>query len=180
MASSSWRCCVAVFSSFVGSITDRLIPLYAVGAFLAFTLSQAGMVMHWRKNRGPNWLKSALVNGLGALVTGVTTGVVLVAKFTQGAWITLLFIPLTIVFFAVVRRHYHAVKVLTTCKVPVDAAGLSQYPIAVIAIDRWSHPSLADPRVPTPFERHRSRRVPLGIKMFSPRYSGRITQRKEA
>ena len=171
---------MAVFSSFVGSITDRLIPLYAVGAFLAFTLSQAGMVMHWRKNRGPNWLKSALVNGLGALVTGVTTGVVLVAKFTQGAWITLLFIPLTIVFFAVVRRHYHAVKVLTTCKVPVDAAGLSQYPIAVIAIDRWSHPFLADPRVPTPFERHRSRRVPLGIKMFSPRYSGRITQRKEA
>jgi len=122
-----------------GGITDRLIPLYAVGAFLAFTLSQAGMVMHWWKNRGPNWLKSAFVNGLGALVTGVTTGVVLVAKFAQGAWITLLFIPLTIVFFAIVRRHYHSVKVLTTCKVPVDAAGLSQHPIAVIAIDRWSN-----------------------------------------
>ena len=122
-----------------GGITDRLIPLYAVGAFLAFTLSQAGMVMHWRKNRGPNWLKSALVNGLGALVTGITTGVVLVAKFMEGAWITLLFIPLTIVFFAIVRRHYHSVKVLTSCKVPVDAAGLSQHPIAVIAIDRWSN-----------------------------------------
>jgi amino acid transporter len=122
-----------------GGITDRLIPLYAVGAFLAFTLSQAGMVMHWWKNRGPNWLKSAFVNGLGALVTGVTTGVVLVAKFAQGAWITLLFIPLTIVFFAIVRRHYHSVKVLTSCKVPVDAAGLSQHPIAVIAIDRWSN-----------------------------------------
>jgi hypothetical protein len=122
-----------------GGITDRLIPLYAVGAFLAFTLSQAGMVMHWWKNRGPNWLKSAFVNGLGALVTGVTTGVVLVAKFAQGAWITLLFIPLTIVFFAIVRRHYHSVKVLTTCKVPVDAVGLSQHPIAVIAIDRWSN-----------------------------------------
>jgi amino acid transporter len=122
-----------------GGITDRLIPLYAVGAFLAFTLSQAGMVMHWRKNRGPNWLKSALVNGLGAIVTGITTIVVLVAKFAQGAWITLLFIPLTIVFFALVRRHYHAVKVLTTCRVPVDAAGLSQHPIAVIAIDRWSN-----------------------------------------
>jgi amino acid transporter len=122
-----------------GGVTDRLIPLYAVGAFLAFTLSQSGMVMHWRKNRGPSWLKSALVNGLGALVTGVTTGVVLVAKFVEGAWITLLFIPLTIVFFATVRRHYHSVKVLTTCKVPVDAAGLSQHPIAVIAIDRWSN-----------------------------------------
>jgi hypothetical protein len=122
-----------------GGITDRLIPLYAVGAFLAFTLSQAGMVVHWKKNRGPNWLKSALVNGLGASVTGITTSVVLVAKFVEGAWITLLFIPMTIFFFAVVRRHYHHVKVLTTCKVPVDAAGLSQHPIAVIAIDRWSN-----------------------------------------
>ena len=95
--------------------------------------------MHWRKNRGPHWLKSALVNGLGALVTGITIVVVLVAKFVEGAWITLLFIPLTIVFFAVVRRHYHSVKMLTTCKVPVDAAGLSQPPIAVIPIDRWSN-----------------------------------------
>src|SRR5271167_4377331 len=122
-----------------GGVTDRLIPLYAVGAFLAFTLSQAGMVMHWKKNRGPHWLKSALVNGLGALVTGVTTAVVLVAKFVEGAWITLLFIPLTIVFFTLVRRHYHSVKMVTTCKTPVDAAGLSQHPIAVIAIDRWSN-----------------------------------------
>jgi amino acid transporter len=122
-----------------GGVTDRLIPLYAVGAFLAFTLSQAGMVMHWRKKRGPHWLKSALVNGLGALVTGITTGVVLVAKFVEGAWITLLFVPLTILFFSIVRRHYHHVKVLTTTKVPVDAAGLSQHPIAVIAIDRWSN-----------------------------------------
>ena len=122
-----------------GGVTDRLIPLYAVGAFMAFTLSQAGMVVHWWKNRGPNWFKSALVNGLGALVTGITTAVVLVAKFVEGAWITLLFIPLTILLFSVVRRHYHSVKVLTTCKVPVDAAGLSQHPIAVIAIDRWSN-----------------------------------------
>jgi amino acid transporter len=122
-----------------GGITDRLIPLYAVGAFLAFTLSQAGMVMHWRKNRGPNWLKSALVNGLGALVTGITTGVVLVAKFVEGAWITLLFVPLTIFFFILVRRHYHSVKLITNCKVPVDVAGLSQHPIAVIAIERWSN-----------------------------------------
>jgi amino acid transporter len=121
-----------------GGITDRLIPLYAVGAFMAFTLSQAGMVMHWRKKRGPGWLRSALVNGLGAFVTGITTMVVLVAKFVEGAWITLLFIPLTIVLFSAVRRHYHAVNFLTRCQEPVDVAGLSEYPIAVIAIDRWS------------------------------------------
>ena len=121
-----------------GGITDRLIPLYAVGAFLAFTLSQAGMVVHWRKNRGPHWLKSAFVNGLGATVTGITTGVVLVAKFVEGAWITLLFIPLTIVCFVLVRRHYHLVKMLTSSKDPVNVASLNQNPIAVIAIDRWS------------------------------------------
>ncbi len=122
-----------------GGVTDRLIPLYAVGAFLAFTLSQSGMVVHWRRNRGAHWLKSALVNGLGALVTGVTVVVVLVAKFVEGAWITLLFIPLTIVFFIVVRRHYHSVKLLTTCKVPIHTPSLSQPPIAVIPIDRWSN-----------------------------------------
>ncbi len=122
-----------------GGVTDRLIPLYAVGAFLAFTLSQAGMVMHWRKNRGPGWVKNAMVNGLGAFVTGLTTAVVLVAKFMEGAWITLLFIPLTIFLFSMVRRHYHHVKTLTICKIPVNAAGLSQHPIAVIAIDHWSN-----------------------------------------
>jgi amino acid transporter len=122
-----------------GGVTDRLIPLYAVGAFLAFTLSQFGMVVHWRKNRGPNWLKSAFVNGLGATVTGVTVVVVLVAKFAQGAWITLLFIPLTIFFFTAVRRHYHNVAVRTSCKIPVDPQCVSQPPIAVIPIDRWSN-----------------------------------------
>ena len=91
-----------------GGVTDRLIPLYAVGAFLAFTLSQSGMVVHWFKKRGPNWRKSALVNGLGAFVTGITVCVVLVAKFVEGAWITAIFIPMTIALFIAVRRHYHA------------------------------------------------------------------------
>jgi amino acid transporter len=129
--------CAALLILF-GGVTDRLIPLYAVGAFLAFTLSQAGMVVHWRKKRGPGWLQSALVNGLGAIVTGITVAVVLVAKFAQGAWITLLFIPLTIALFAMVRRHYHSIKVLTVSKNPVQVAGLSRPPIAVIPVDRWS------------------------------------------
>ena len=122
-----------------GGVTDRLIPLYAVGAFLAFTLSQFGMVIHWRKHRGPHWLKSTLVNGFGALVTGVTVVVVLVAKFVQGAWITLLFIPLTILLFTAVRRHYHSITIRTTSRVPVDPASLNQPPIVVIPIDRWSN-----------------------------------------
>jgi amino acid transporter len=121
-----------------GGVTDRLIPLYAVGAFLAFTLSQFGMVMHWRKNRGPHWLKYAVVNGIGGLVTGITVVVVLVAKFVEGAWITLLFIPLTILLFIAVRRHYHSVKLLTACKVPVNAASLSESPIVVVPVESWS------------------------------------------
>lgn len=129
--------CGGVLMAF-GGVTDRLIPLYAVGAFLAFTLSQAGMVVHWMKNRGAHWWKSALVNGLGATVTGLTTLIVLVAKFTNGAWITLLFIPMTVFLFSRVRRHYHSVRLLTTCKVPVDVAGLNDPPIVVMAIDRWS------------------------------------------
>jgi len=119
-------------------VTDKLIPLYAVGAFLAFTLSQFGMVVHWRKNRGPHWLKSALINGLGGFVTGVTVIVVLVAKFAEGAWITVIFIPLLIFFFRVVRRHYHMISVATSCLVPVAPANHNAPPIAVVPIDHWS------------------------------------------
>jgi amino acid transporter len=119
-------------------VTDRLIPLYAVGAFLAFTLSQFGMVVHWRKNRGPHWLKSAFVNGLGGFVTGVTVIVVLVAKFAEGAWITVIFIPLLMVLFRAVRRHYHNVTVSTCCPEPVVPANLDDSPIVVVPIEHWS------------------------------------------
>jgi amino acid transporter len=121
-----------------GGVTDRLIPLYAVGAFLAFTLSQAGMVVHWRKNRGPGWLNKALVNGVGAFVTGITVIVVLVAKFAEGAWITILFIPLTIVFFMRIRRHYHSVKMLTASKEAVRAQIFNESPIVVVPVDHWN------------------------------------------
>jgi amino acid transporter len=119
-------------------VTDKLIPLYAVGAFLAFTLSQFGMVVHWRKNRGPHWLKSALVNGLGGFVTGITVIVVLVAKFAEGAWITVIFIPLLIFLFRLVRRHYHTVSVATSCAAPVVPTSPEQSPIVVVPIEHWS------------------------------------------
>ena len=121
-----------------GGVTDRLIPLYAVGAFLAFTLSQTGMVVHWFKKRGPHWLKSALVNGLGAFVTGITVIVVLLAKFTEGAWITVIFIPTLIFFFRAIRRHYHAVALATASTSPVEPASHGAPPIAIVPIDRWS------------------------------------------
>jgi amino acid transporter len=119
-------------------VTDRLIPLYAIGAFLAFTLSQFGMVVHWRKNRGPHWIKSALVNGLGGFVTGVTVIVVLVAKFAEGAWITVIFIPFLIVLFRTVRRHYHMVSVATSCALPAVPANEAARPIVVVPVEHWS------------------------------------------
>ncbi len=121
-----------------GGITDRLIPLYAVGAFLAFTLSQFGMVAHWRKKRGPGWVKSAFVNGLGGFVTGITVLVILVAKFVEGAWITILFIPMLIMIFSAVRRHYHSVSLITRCTMPIVPACHSSKPIAVVPIDHYS------------------------------------------
>ena len=133
---------LAVLAGFLlivfGGVTDRLIPLYAVGAFLAFTLSQFGMVMHWRKNRGPHWLKSAFVNGLGGTVTGITVIVVLVAKFAEGAWITVIFIPLLIFLFRQVRRHYHMVSVATSCPAPVIPGNQAERPIAVVPVEHWS------------------------------------------
>jgi amino acid transporter len=76
-----------------------LVPLFAVGAFLAFTLSQSGMVMHWWRERGPNWRLKMVANSVGALATGVTLIVVGFTKFLEGAWITILLIPALVVLF---------------------------------------------------------------------------------
>lgn len=84
----------AILLIIFGGVTDRLIPLYAVGAFLAFTLSQAGMVMHWKRVGGPGSVRSMLINGLGATATAATVVVVLAAKFLAGAWVTVLLIRL--------------------------------------------------------------------------------------
>lgn len=92
-----------------GGVTDRLIPLFAIGAFLAFTLSQAGMVAHWRRVGGPHARHSMIVNGIGAAATGVTLVVILCAKFLEGAWITMLLMPLLLGTMFYIRRHYDAV-----------------------------------------------------------------------
>ena len=119
-------------------VTDRLIPLFAVGAFLAFTLSQAGMVGHWRRVGGKGATRSIIVNGLGAVATGVTVVVVLVAKFVQGAWVTVLLIPLLLVAMAAVRRHYHGVFLETRSVAPLELNDLTP-PLVVVPIKNWSH-----------------------------------------
>ena len=89
-----------------GGQTHRLIPLYAVGVFLSFTLSQAGMVQHWRRFRGSRWQWKAFLNGLGALATGGVLLVVIAMKFLQGAWMIAVLIPIFVMMLQAVRRHY--------------------------------------------------------------------------
>ena len=89
-----------------GGHTHGLIPLYAVGVFLSFTLSQAGMVRHWLKTQERGWRTKATINGFGAVATGVVLCVVVESKFTQGAWIIVLLIPALVVLFRSVHQHY--------------------------------------------------------------------------
>ncbi len=118
-------------------VTDRLIPLYAIGAFLAFTLSQAGMVVHWmkmEKHPGRGW--HMFVNGFGAVATGITLLVVLVAKFVAGAWVTALLVPVLIVLMMVVKRHYSRVKREMKDMTPLNLTNLEP-PVVVIPMARW-------------------------------------------
>jgi hypothetical protein len=92
-----------------GGRTHRLIPLYAVGVFLSFTLSQAGMVRRWRKVQGPGWPWKMTINGLGALATGVVLVVIAATKFIHGAWIVIALIPAIVWAFSQVKRHYQDV-----------------------------------------------------------------------
>src|SRR6266508_1068129 len=128
----------AVLLMIFGGITDRLIPLFAVGAFLAFTLSQAGMVAHWRRVNAPDTWRNMLVNGVGATATAITLAVVLVAKFAEGAWITLLLIPGMLVLFTAVNRHYVSVARELAYHAPLDLRGL-RHPIVIVPMKGWDH-----------------------------------------
>jgi len=126
-----------------GGITDRLIPLFAIGAFGAFTLSQAGMVMHWRvhpvhsaQERAKN-RTSLIINAVGAVATGLALAVVLATKFRDGAWITLLLIPGLIVLFERTKGHYARVAEQTRRHEPLDLSSLKP-PVVVVPLRQWS------------------------------------------
>jgi amino acid transporter len=120
-----------------GGVTDRLIPLFAIGAFLAFTLSQAGMVVHWYKQTGPGRHHRMVINGIGALATGITLLVVLVAKFTEGAWITAILVPSLIMLMVGVKRHYDRVANEIACDRPMHVTDLA-HPLVIVPVDRWT------------------------------------------
>ena len=120
-----------------GGITDRLIPLFAIGAFLAFTMSQAGMVAHWRREGGKHSRRYMAINGIGALATGTTVIIVVIAKFREGAWITLIAIPALLVLMYRVHLHYERVRAEIEIKTPLEVKQ-DKRPLIVITIMRWS------------------------------------------
>ncbi len=120
-----------------GGITDRLIPLFAVGAFLAFTMSQSGMVAHWKRTRGRGARRSMAINTVGATATGLTVAVIIVAKFAEGAWITLIAIPSLIALMYRVRRHYNKLRREIEIKTPIETTPQLQ-PLFVIPMQDWT------------------------------------------
>jgi amino acid transporter len=116
-----------------GGITDRLIPLFAVGAFTAFTLSQLGMAAHWHRQQGNR--TRLMINGAGAVATGCALAVILAAKFIEGAWITVLVIPCVLALLKVIRRHYDTIDRLLREDGPMALGGLRK-PIVIIPIER--------------------------------------------
>ena len=89
-----------------GGLTNALIPLYAIGVFTSFTLSQAGMVRHHQREQEPHWQRNAVINGVGSVATGIVTLVIAITKFKYGAWVPILVVPLIILLFIAIKRHY--------------------------------------------------------------------------
>lgn len=127
-------------------ITDHLIPLFAVGAFLTFTISQAGMVVHWRRELRARKDRRAihmhlLTNATGAVTTGIALLVIVVAKFASGAWITILAVPAVIVLLRAIRRYYDQLGSRVRDSSPLQISN-TKPPLVLVAIDEWNQ--LAD------------------------------------
>jgi amino acid transporter len=127
-----------------GGITDRLIPLFAIGAFLTFTLSQAAMIFHWRRAaaEGDNSARTRVriaINAIGGLATAATLIVIVLAKFTEGAWISLLMIPAVFLLLRQVRRYYD--RLYRRMQVRPAFRFEPEPPLLLVAIESWSEPA---------------------------------------
>jgi amino acid transporter len=129
-----------------GGITDRLIPLFAIGAFLTFTMSQAGMVAHWRRilserrGRGTPFARlwiHLLINGFGACATAGALVVIVIAKFTEGGWITIVTIPCVFALLKLIKSYYDAIDLQLRARSPLDFHHL-QRPIVLVATEKWN------------------------------------------
>ena len=124
-----------------GGITDHLIPLFAIGAFLTFTISQSSMVVHWlrdgRRSRGGRWRLYLAINGIGALVTALALAIIIATKFFEGAWLTLLIIPLVVVLLRSIRRYYDAIDARIRDERPLRLVQRPP-PIILVATESWN------------------------------------------
>jgi amino acid transporter len=119
-----------------GGVTQALIPLFAVGAFGAFLFSQGGMVVHWLRKKGPGYRTKLALNALGATTTAVALVIIVVAKFLQGAWMTVIFIPALTLLLLAINRHYKTIA--QEVEQPLELqAGKLQHPIVIIPIYGW-------------------------------------------
>jgi amino acid transporter len=126
--------------AFDASVT-ALIPLYTLGVFLAFTLSQSSMVVRWWQRREPGWRRGLAINGLGAVTTGVIALIVVSSKFLTGAWMVVIAIPILVILMLAIRGHYRAVEARTAlARIPAGAREAAK-PIVIVPIARLDEPA---------------------------------------
>ena len=118
-----------------GGVTDHLIPLFAIGALLAFTMSQLGMVAHWRNSNERGRRPKLAINAIGAMATAIALGIVLVSKFSNGAWITALVIPAFVLVFRRMKRYNERLARVTRSEAPLDLSNLTE-PVVVVPLRR--------------------------------------------
>src|SRR2546428_4220193 len=124
-----------LIAAFSGSVTN-LIPLYTIGVFIAFTLSQAGMVRHWLRRRGRGWRASIAFNAVGAVATAVVAAVVGATKFAAGAWMVLALIPLFVAVLYAIHHHYREVEDALTVAEPGEALVAPAIPLVIVPVGR--------------------------------------------
>ena len=131
---------IGLLVSFSASVSG-LIPLYTLGVFIAFTLSQGGMLVRWWRRHEPGWRRGLAINGLGALTTAVVAVVVGSSNFLQGAWLVMVLVPLLMLLLLGIRRHYrHMERALALDRIP-EAGEVSAAPIVIVPIARLDRPA---------------------------------------
>jgi amino acid transporter len=132
---------LAIFAGVIliafSGITDKLIPLFAVGAFTAFVFSQLGMVLHWRKRRGPGVRIKLVANAIGVTTTSAALAIIIVAKFAEGAWMVVLVAPAVVFILVRIHRHYQRVRREIDHALKLQARN-SQPPVAIVEIESWN------------------------------------------
>lgn len=126
---------------FKASVT-ALIPLYTLGVFVAFTLSQSGMVRRWWHRREPGWRRGLIINGLGALTTATIVGIVAVSKFTGGAWLVMILVPILVALMWGIRVHYQRLEHAIAPRTPLRSATATPPPLVIVPVARLDQPSI--------------------------------------